>query len=66
MLTSLSHTLRSGDYREFLANMYGDQPAIWSDQLAGWDRLRFITNAFTRMRYYDPQNQLLMGTHWTS
>ena len=57
----LSHTLRSGDYREFLANMYGDQPAIWNEELAGWDRLRFITNAFTRMRYYDPQNQLLMG-----
>jgi bis(5'-nucleosyl)-tetraphosphatase (symmetrical) len=34
-----------------LENLYGNQPDIWRDDLSGWERLRFITNAFTRMRY---------------
>jgi len=36
---------------EFLQNMYGNQPDNWNDQLQEWERLRFITNCFTRMRY---------------
>lgn len=43
---------------EFFHHMYGDKPAKWSDNLDGWDRLRFITNAFTRMRYIDTKQKL--------
>ena len=50
--------LRSSDYVEFLRNMYGKTPVKWNEDLSGWDRLRFITNAFTRMRYCDQQRQL--------
>jgi bis(5'-nucleosyl)-tetraphosphatase (symmetrical) len=32
------------------ANMYGDEPSVWRDELEGWDRLRFSINAFTRLR----------------
>lgn len=35
----------------FFQNMYGDTPNKWNTELAGWDRLRFITNCFTRLRY---------------
>jgi bis(5'-nucleosyl)-tetraphosphatase (symmetrical) len=38
---------------DFLAHMYGDKPERWSDALSGWDRLRIIVNAMTRMRYCD-------------
>lgn len=36
---------------ELLARMYGDQPDRWSDDLHGTDRLRFITNCLSRLRY---------------
>ena len=46
-----SAALRASDYRKFLANMWGSEPAAWRDELAGWDRLRVVINAMTRMRY---------------
>ena len=38
-------------YREFLKNMYGGKPDEWNDSLAGWERLRVIVNAMTRLRF---------------
>lgn len=35
---------------DFFANMYGNKPRSWKSSLTGYDRLRFITNVFTRMR----------------
>lgn len=43
--------LRSQRWPEFLAQMYGDAPAAWSDQLSGSARLRVIVNALTRLRF---------------
>ena len=43
--------LRAPGYRDFLANMYGSKPERWDDALSGWDRLRVIVNAMTRMRF---------------
>jgi bis(5'-nucleosyl)-tetraphosphatase (symmetrical) len=42
--------LAAPSYRDFLAHMYGSKPDTWSDTLRGWDRLRVIVNAMTRMR----------------
>jgi bis(5'-nucleosyl)-tetraphosphatase (symmetrical) len=39
------------DARTLFDSMYGNQPAKWHDGLRGMDRLRFVINAFTRMRY---------------
>src|SRR6185436_2494741 len=43
--------LAGNGYRDFLANMYGSKPERWDDSLTGWDRLRVIVNAMTRLRY---------------
>lgn len=36
---------------QFLKEMYGNSPDLWADNLQGMDRLRFIVNVFTRMRF---------------
>lgn len=43
--------LRGPHYRAFLETMYGDLPDLWQQTLQGNERLRFITNCLTRLRY---------------
>ncbi|HEY1181223.1 MAG TPA: symmetrical bis(5'-nucleosyl)-tetraphosphatase [Rhodocyclaceae bacterium] len=38
-------------YIDFLENMWGSKPDHWQDDLEGWDRLRVVVNAMTRMRF---------------
>jgi bis(5'-nucleosyl)-tetraphosphatase (symmetrical) len=52
--------LQNGADAGFFQQMYGDSPAIWSDDLQGWARLRFITNCFTRLRFCDQAGRLDM------
>jgi bis(5'-nucleosyl)-tetraphosphatase (symmetrical) len=35
----------------FLAALYGDEPRTWRDELEGFDRLRVVVNACTRLRF---------------
>lgn len=50
--------LQGPDHGIFLDHMYGDTPHGWDESLEGWDRLRFIINCFTRMRYCDEGGRL--------
>ena len=43
--------LASPDHDEFLRHLYGDEPSRWDEGLSGFDRLRVIVNACTRMRF---------------
>jgi bis(5'-nucleosyl)-tetraphosphatase (symmetrical) len=54
----VEQALRGPRYRDFLQNMYGSKPDEWSEELAGWDRLRVIVNAMTRLRYCTPQGRM--------
>jgi len=40
--------------------MYGNEPDLWRDDLEGEKRLRFITNALTRLRVCDARGRLLL------
>jgi len=48
-------------YREFLRNMYGNEPGRWRDDLAGYDRLRIIVNAMSRMRLVSADGTMEFG-----
>jgi bis(5'-nucleosyl)-tetraphosphatase (symmetrical) len=43
--------LRGPALPDFLRTMYGNEPARWSPDLAGDDRLRFTVNVLTRLRF---------------
>jgi bis(5'-nucleosyl)-tetraphosphatase (symmetrical) len=47
----LQGVLGGPGFAAFLGRMYGDGPDRWSPGLKGAGRLRYIVNAFTRMRY---------------
>ena len=50
--------LRGEGWIDFLANMYGNHPDRWDDNLTGMDRLRCIVNALTRMRLCLPDGTM--------
>ncbi len=54
----LHQILAGDDYLDFIHHMYGNKPRIWQNELEGWERLRFIVNSFTRMRYCDADGKL--------
>jgi bis(5'-nucleosyl)-tetraphosphatase (symmetrical) len=56
----LEAALRSERSGEHFARMYGNQPDLWRDDLEGADRLRYITNALTRLRACDAEGRLLL------
>jgi len=47
----VSDVLQSTDSLDFYLSMYGNTPEVWDEKLEGVERLRFITNALTRMRF---------------
>ncbi|KPK09355.1 MAG: diadenosine tetraphosphatase [Betaproteobacteria bacterium SG8_39] len=47
----VQRALAAPNYGEFLAHLYGGAPDHWDEALTGWDRLRVLVNAMTRMRF---------------
>lgn len=51
-------------YSQLLESMYGNAPVTWRDSLDGWDRVRFIINTFTRLRYCTDVGSMSLNAHW--
>jgi len=56
----LETALRSELSGRLFTAMYGNKPDRWREDLAGDERLRFITNALTRLRVCDASGRLLL------
>jgi bis(5'-nucleosyl)-tetraphosphatase (symmetrical) len=48
------------DPERFFEHMYGDKPDLWTEQLRGTDRLRFIVNILTRLRVCSPEGRVAL------
>ena len=49
------------DAAGLLGSMYGDKPDCWSASLAGEERLRFIVNCLTRLRFVDRKGRIVLS-----
>lgn len=54
--------LQADDFIKALKNMWGSEPAAWSDDLRGWERMRVVVNAMTRMRFCTPEGVMEFHT----
>jgi len=54
----LETVLQNFHYEDFFTHMNGTKPLRWRDGLKGWDRLRYISNCFTEMRYCSRDGRL--------
>ncbi|MCK4704525.1 MAG: symmetrical bis(5'-nucleosyl)-tetraphosphatase [Gammaproteobacteria bacterium] len=61
LATEVESVLQSEQHISFYENMYGDKPEIWSDDLQDWQRLRYITNVFTRLRFCEKNGALALS-----
>ena len=62
LAAEVESVLRSESIGDFLGRMYGNEPAKWSDDLKGADRLRVIVNALTRLRFCTPEGVMDLKT----
>ena len=54
--------LRGADWGVLMHNLYGNLPDRWDDDLLGYDRLRVIVNALTRLRFCTPDGVMEFAT----
>ncbi len=54
----VENALTGTNWREFLAHLWGSEPAAWDAELTGWARLRVIVNAMTRLRFCTPEGMM--------
>jgi len=58
MALKAEKVLQGPKHVAFFKAMYGDKPDCWSSGLYGMNKIRFIINCFTRMRYCDVNGRL--------
>tara|TARA_B100001079_G_scaffold112826_1_gene97027 strand:+ start:810 stop:1631 length:822 start_codon:yes stop_codon:yes gene_type:complete len=56
----LETALRASDHATFLRDLFGNKPNRWAEATAPIERLRYIANALTRIRFVDAGGRLKM------
>jgi len=59
----LEAVLQGQQYLSFLQKMDCDSSLKWSNKLEGMDRLSYICNCFTQLRYCDKKGKLIFNTN---
>jgi bis(5'-nucleosyl)-tetraphosphatase (symmetrical) len=54
----LETVLQNFDYEDLFRHLRGGEPSCWHAELQGWERLRFIANCFTQLRYCDREGRI--------
>lgn len=54
--------LQGPELQTFLAQMYGNEPTAWQDDLSGMQRWRVVVNALTRLRFCSAQGDMEFAT----
>ncbi len=61
MLSREVEAILASDSHDFLRHLYGNEPARWSETLRGYDRLRVVVNACTRLRFCSADDTIELG-----
>lgn len=54
----LEAVLQSFAYEDLFLHLSASKPLRWRDDLRGWERLRFIANCFTQLRWCDDRGRI--------
>jgi len=58
LAAEVEEKLRGPKWKQFLKNLWGNEPTRWSNKLTGDDRTRVIVNALTRLRFCTPDGRM--------
>jgi len=58
--------MQGDSWLQLCEHMMGNEPSSWSDELLGFDRMRYVMNALTRMRFCTKSGQLNLMEKYTS
>ena len=56
--SELETVLQNLDYEDLFLHLQRDKPLRWREDLEGWERLRYITNCFTQLRWCDADGRI--------
>jgi len=61
LATEVEEVLQGKDHADYFADMYGDKPRLWTEELTGMKRWRYITNCLTRLRFCSTSGKLVLS-----
>lgn len=54
----VENTLQDPNWQLHIAELFGNKPSLWSKELKGIERQRYVVNALTRLRCFDSKGRI--------